>query len=69
MTFSIVEPEKYIPGDANNDGVINIRDAALIAVNLSKSKVGELSESADYNQDGKINIRDAAAIALYLSKK
>ena len=56
-------------GDANNDGAVNIRDAALIASKLSVSKSDELSPAADYNRDGSINIRDAASLAASLAKK
>ena len=66
------EPEpkpEIIWGDANSDGNINIRDAALIASKLATGKSDELPEAADYNKDGSVNIRDAAALASYLSKK
>ena len=62
------EPE-VIWGDANNDGNVNIRDAALIASKLASGKSDELTEAADYNRDGNVNIRDAAALASNLSKK
>ena len=51
-------------GDANGDGVLNVRDCAMIARKLAEDKADELSpETADYNGDGIINVRDAAAIA------
>ena len=56
-----------VKGDANGDGVLNVRDAAYIAKTLSKGKASELSESADFNGDGSVNVRDAAAIAKYLA--
>lgn len=65
ITFSLID---YIPGDANNDNVVNIRDAALIAKMLSQAKGNELPKSADYNGDGVVNVRDAAAIASSLVK-
>lgn len=58
-----------ILGDANYDGVLNIRDAAYIAIMLASGRKHKLTESADYNEDGKVNIRDAAAIAIYLARK
>ena len=54
-------------GDANGDGIINVRDAAAIASALAKGT--ELPSYADFNGDGKVNIRDAAAIAGSLLKK
>lgn len=56
-------------GDVNGDGKTNIRDAAYIAIMLSKGMGSQLPACADYNKDGKCNIRDAAAIAIDLAKK
>lgn len=54
-------------GDSNGDGILNARDAALIAQKAAKGLLSELPEEADFNGDGVINIRDAAAIARYLA--
>lgn len=54
-------------GDANNDGKMNIRDAAIISKMVSQSKGIELPVDSDFNGDGKVDIRDAAAIAKSLS--
>ncbi|MGN0613676.1 MAG: dockerin type I repeat-containing protein, partial [Porcipelethomonas sp.] len=54
-------------GDANQDGKLNVRDAAFIAQKLAQGKSGELPKAADYNEDGNINVRDAAAIAKFLA--
>ncbi len=61
------KPEKII-GDANDDGKLNIRDAAFIAILCAKGQYDDIPEWADYNGDGKRNIRDAAAIAIYCAK-
>lgn len=50
-------------GDANGDGKVNIRDAALIANRASQGKLDTLPDFVDYNGDGFVNVRDAAAIA------
>ena len=55
-----------VPGDANGDDVLNVRDAAYIAKKAAQGKASELPLSADFNGDGKVNIRDAAAIAKHL---
>lgn len=55
-------------GDANGDGIVNVRDAAYIATMLAKGKEDSLPEEADYNGDGQKNVRDAAAIATALAK-
>ncbi len=59
----------FIPGDANNDGEVNVRDAAYIAAALAKNEKEKLTLSADFNEDGQVNVRDAAGIAKYLATK
>lgn len=62
-------PPMIIVGDANQDNVLNIRDAAYIAQKLAGGKVKTLLiEYADFNGDNKVNIRDAAAIAIYMAR-
>ena len=56
-----------IVGDANNDGKLNVRDAAYIAKKLAAQRATELGRNSDFNGDGKINVRDAAGIAKYLA--
>ena len=68
-TTSFTGITKYVfIGDSNDDGKVNIRDAAYIAIMLAKGTPEKLPEWSDYNGDGKINIRDAAAIAIYMAK-
>ena len=68
-TITVVEKNDIISvnGDANNDGKLNVRDAAYIAKMLAMGKTDELPTTSDFNGDGKINVRDAAAIAKYLA--
>lgn len=54
-------------GDANADGIINVRDAAAIAAGLANGTVDELPGNGDYNADDVVNVRDAAAIAAALA--
>ncbi|MGN0614008.1 MAG: transglutaminase domain-containing protein, partial [Porcipelethomonas sp.] len=56
-----------IAGDANGDGVLNVRDAAFIAAMIAIGFGDLLPESADFNEDHITNVRDAAAIAKYLA--
>ncbi|MGN0612295.1 MAG: dockerin type I domain-containing protein [Porcipelethomonas sp.] len=56
-------------GDANEDGIFNVRDAAFIAEKLAKGDSESLPEISDYNDDGAVNIRDGASIARYLAMK
>ncbi|MGN1481371.1 dockerin type I repeat-containing protein [Porcipelethomonas sp.] len=56
-------------GDADGNGVVNIRDAAVIANKISKGEGSQLPDCADYNMDGVVNIRDAAAIARSIAQR
>lgn len=71
MKYSPIANNNYILGDANNDGKLNVRDAAFIASSIAKGiKINPIENpAADYNLDGKVNVRDAAAIASKLSGK
>lgn len=59
----------YVLGDANGDGVFNIRDAAWICIRraMGENLTVETNPAADYNGDGLVNVRDAAAIAIHFS--
>lgn len=56
-------------GDANQDGKVDITDAALIAKKVAGRKTDELPGAADFNNDGKKDIRDAAKIAKFIASK
>ncbi len=47
-----------IPGDLNDDGVVNIQDLVLVA-----SAFGQTGGIADLNSDGTVNIRDLVMVA------
>ena len=59
--------ETHLIGDANKDGVVNVRDCALIARAMAeKNRYSELiqcEKCADFNGDGVVNVRDAAQLA------
>ncbi|MBQ3565797.1 MAG: hypothetical protein IJA12_01335, partial [Oscillospiraceae bacterium] len=57
-----------VPGDANGDNELTVRDCAAIARALATGKVADLPLSADFNGDGEITVRDAAAIARVLAE-
>ena len=56
------DPSILIPGDVNNDGKANIRDAATILQYLEGKKVECLADNIDANGDGKIDAADAEYI-------
>lgn len=64
-----VTPDKR--GDANGDGVINIKDANLIQKYVAKTGAGLVElvlEQADVNSDGKITILDATCLQKQIAK-
>ncbi len=61
-------PEKPILyGDANGDGAVNARDAALLQQYVAGWDVTMDEESADANGDGAVNARDAALLQQYVA--
>ncbi|HBO44242.1 MAG TPA: hypothetical protein DD670_09980, partial [Planctomycetaceae bacterium] len=52
-----------LPGDANNDGVINQFDAKILASNWGKSNM--TWADGDFNNDGMVNAIDAAILAAH----
>ena len=64
-------PERIKNADLNNDGEVNILDAATLQLHLAKlgSVIPEDKlESADVNYDGDVNIKDSTTIQLYLAR-
>ena len=62
-------PAKTMPGDVNNDGRVNARDArALLRFLAGLADPGEVVEAAaDFNDDGRINARDAREILRHIA--
>ena len=58
-----------VPGDADGNKKLDVRDAAMIAQYVAAGKASRLPECADYNGDGVVNVRDAAAVARRLSQR
>ncbi len=55
------------PGDANNDGTVNVGDAVYIIGYIFRGgPVPPCTEEGDANGDGKINIGDAVYIVSYV---
>jgi hypothetical protein len=53
---------KQKPGDANNDGAIDVRDMAVILQGILNGTTTSLPPSADVNGDGTIDVRDMAKL-------
>ena len=55
-----------IRGDANRNGELEIRDAAMIAKAIKCDTIDSLPPCADWDGNGVINVRDVSGIAKYL---
>ena len=58
--YDLVCPEYFLPGDINDDGLVNIQDVVIvinIILNISPN-----NEYADINNDGLVNIQDIIII-------
>ena len=64
---STVKVIEYIPGDANGDNEINMKDVVLLRQYLNEWDV-EIDERAlDVNRDGKINMKDIVLLQQYIN--
>jgi len=63
---TVVVPPTTKAGDANGDGVVNIKDATLVSLNWGKT--GMTRAQGDLNADGVVNIKDATLVSLNWGK-
>ncbi|MDD6531488.1 MAG: dockerin type I repeat-containing protein, partial [Ruminococcus sp.] len=65
---STPDPSKIL-GDVNGDGVLDIRDSALIQKRHTGFIIDSYDETvSDFNKDGEMNVKDAVAIQKFLAK-
>ena len=57
-----------IPGDVNDDGKVDIRDAIRLAKYLAKENVEINLSNANVNGDDKVDVRDLIRLKKYLAK-
>jgi hypothetical protein len=57
----VVSPPGGVPEDLNSDGVVDLRDLAVLVANFGKSTAAALAEG-DLDGDGQIGVRDAIAL-------
>ncbi len=62
-TWIVTEETVQMKGDANSDGLVNLRDLSAFALVYNGTST-ESSKWADFNDDGLINLRDLSAFAL-----
>ena len=62
--------EPSLLGDADLDGIVNVRDVTVIQRHIAEYKKlkGVAAANADYNRDGEINIKDATAVQRLLAE-
>ncbi len=69
IEVSVGEPtEKFVRGDVDLNGVVNITDAVNTLFHLFNGKQLKCEDAADTNDDGDVNLTDAVATLDYLFK-
>ena len=63
-----IRDSSVIPGDFNNDFVLNAKDVIALMKAIVKGNAAE-NPAADFNGDGKVNSKDVVAIMKYIIKK
>jgi hypothetical protein len=58
-------PLPPIPGDANNDKIVNDADASILAAHWQQSGEGIGWDDGDFNDDGVVNDQDASILAAH----
>ena len=65
----VVGAVKYVPGDANNDGVVDVLDIVTISLSYgSNSSSSNWNFYADLNFDGLVDIFDLVAVSIQFRK-
>ena len=54
-----------LPGDVNDDGIINISDVTII-IDYLTGNTSEITAAADFNEDGTIDITDVTEVIDYI---
>ncbi len=56
-------------GDANDDGLVNMKDVLLLRKLLADLPVEINQAAADYNQDGAVNMKDVLGLRKYIAQQ
>lgn len=70
ITFTIAggaAPGGRVPGDANEDGFVDMRDSVLLYRHLANWGVAINTSNADVNADGLLDMRDSVLLYRYLA--
>lgn len=66
-TVTLTVLEEYLPGDVNNDGVVNMMDVTLLKRFLAGWDIEITQDAADVNNDGELNMMDVTLLRRYLA--
>ena len=66
-TESVTEPDAVLYGDANDDGMVNMKDVLTVRKYLASIEVAINLKSADYTQDGAVNMKDVLGLRKFIS--
>ncbi len=67
IAFEVTAPEpRFMRGDANLDGYIDLGDAVRTLVHAFVNPIGTCEEAMDVNDDGELNQTDAVSLLTYI---
>jgi hypothetical protein len=65
--FLIEAAPKVLPGDANNDGTLDVSDVTAIQMYLAHYDMEINEEALDVNGDGNVDVNDVTALQMILA--
>ncbi|WP_302333172.1 leucine-rich repeat protein [uncultured Ruminococcus sp.] len=77
--YALVQNKQYLKGDANQDGVVNVKDVTYLQMHIAGNKNTDgsslideankqLFDCVDMNKDGKLSVADVTALQIHISQ-
>ena len=77
--YALVQNKQYLKGDANQDGVVNVKDVTYLQMQIAGNKNTDgsslideankqLFDCVDMNKDGKLSVADVTALQIQISQ-
>ena len=77
--YALVQDKTILPGDANQDGIVNVNDVTYLQMHIAGKKNTDgsslidetnkqLFDCVDMNKDGKLSVADVTALQIYISQ-
>ena len=77
--YALVQNKQYLKGDANQDGVVNVKDVTYLQMHIAGNKNTDgsafidetnkqLFDCVDMNKDGKLTVADVTALQIHISE-